>query len=313
MRVFGGLDVRLDPWQVDYGPEHPLDADEDQASEAVKVDVEVPEDDWAPILPPDGWRPAEWLFVDGVRRAEARVVVKQGTVHGVFGSWGVGAVRSGADGASFGEHRIGRNLALGDGLQLPDDVVLPGGVAYQPISVSDSGPDAPLRGIHNQMRAAEEALVRELSAPDDALVVVEGPLGFDQPDKNAVGFVKRLHRLYVPDHLIPVLTGLPAGHRTPLMALQASRRFSRYAWFLRLVRLEVGEKLGAAAAARLANATARGLGRFVASRGRDPRAPQNLMPIGALEGHLRRLLGDQTLLRRRIEGVVAREALKHVD
>jgi hypothetical protein len=34
---------------------------------------------------------------------------------------------------------------------------------------------------------------------------------------------------------------------------------------------------------------------------RDPRAPQNLVPIGAIEQELRRRLGDPLLIRRGIE------------
>ena len=47
--------------------------------------------------------------------------------------------------------------------------------------------------------------------------------------------------------------------------------------------------------------------RFVLSRSRDPRAPQNLVPIGALEQHLRRGLGDARLIHRRLATLLARE------
>jgi hypothetical protein len=38
---------------------------------------------------------------------------------------------------------------------------------------------------------------------------------------------------------------------------------------------------------------------------RDARAPQNLLPIGALETRLRHRLGDPLLLRRSIEHAIA--------
>ena len=58
---------------------------------------------------------------------------------------------------------------------------------------------------------------------------------------------------------------------------------------------------------QVADATASCLPRLAPSPGRDPRAPQNLLPIGALEGALRRRLGDARLVRRHIEALVARE------
>jgi len=58
-------------------------------------------------------------------------------------------------------------------------------------------------------------------------------------------------------------------------------------------------------ARRLADLTATLMPRYASLRSRDPRAPQNLTPIGALENRLRRELGDAVLLKRLIEGYVA--------
>ena len=49
--------------------------------------------------------------------------------------------------------------------------------------------------------------------------------------------------------------------------------------------------------------------RFVPPRSRDPRAPQNLTPIGALEAHLRRGLGDPRIVQRRLASLLAREMM----
>jgi uncharacterized protein len=73
------------------------------------------------------------------------------------------------------------------------------------------------------------------------------------------------------------------------------------------VRLEVSDAVGGEEARRLADATAAVLPAFAPSRSRDPRAPQNLLPIGALEAQLRRRLGDARLIRRRIASLLARE------
>ena len=48
----------------------------------------------------------------------------------------------------------------------------------------------------------------------------------------------------------------------------------------------------------LADLTSRLLPRFASTPHKDPRAPQNLVPIGGLERELRRRLGDQQLLSR---------------
>src|SRR5262249_55532709 len=145
----------------------------------------------------------------------------------------------------------------------------------------------------------------------DTLVVTDGPLGAEGKG-NAVGLIKRISELYLPNCLVPVLIRLAAGTRTPLFAIRATnRRFDRLAWFLRLppvlpgeselhglVRLEVAESLGTTGARLLADLTAVLLPRFAPPRARDPRSPQNLLPIGALEQQLRRALGDQRLVRR---------------
>ena len=41
--------------------------------------------------------------------------------------------------------------------------------------------------------------------------------------------------------------------------------------------------------------------RFASDATRDPRAPQNLYPIGGLEARLKHLLGDPAVVRRAVE------------
>ena len=60
-------------------------------------------------------------------------------------------------------------------------------------------------------------------------------------------------------------------------------------------------------AIQLADLTASILPRFASRVGRDPRAPQNLYPVGRLESVLRHRLGDPLLLRRSLEAAVWRE------
>ena len=93
-----------------------------------------------------------------------------------------------------------------------------------------------------------------------------------------------------------------AGERTPVFRIDA-RPFSRHAWYLRLpgppggpwagiVRCEANGTLPVAATSALADTVSVALPRFASVPHKDPRAPQNLAPIGALERLLRHRLGD---------------------
>ena len=78
--------------------------------------------------------------------------------------------------------------------------------------------------------------------------------------------------------------------------------------FSGIVRLEVAESVGTAEAQRLAAACGALLPELKGRRGLDQRAPQNLLPIGALERFLRRKLGDERIVRRKLETFLVREA-----
>ena len=56
---------------------------------------------------------------------------------------------------------------------------------------------------------------------------------------------------------------------------------------------------------RLADLTTRLLPPLASSPHKDPRAPQNLVPIGGLERELRHRLGDQQLLYRALRAAAA--------
>lgn len=316
------LRFRLDPWAAEYGSELPLSDPAGTVPAAVDATVERPAEAWEPLVPgPGAEDPARLVFVDGVRRIEARVLARDGerVIPGAFGTYAVGAVvvEAGRP-AAWGACRVSRVLALGAGASLPESYVVPSGAAYRPVSAADDDPDAPVRRLQEEMRLAEETLGEEESRAPGTLVVADGPLRFRDARGSAVGYVKRLFERHgVP---LPVLAALLPGTRTPLIALEGDR-FRRYTWFLRLaargpadfdlagiVRLEVAETVGLDAAKRLADGTARRLPGFAPSRQRDPRSPQNLLPIGALEQRLRREMGDPALARRHIETALAREA-----
>lgn len=319
--------MRIDPWAVEYGSETPLEFAGDEESADLDLAVEVDPSRWAPIPAPAGMARPEMAIVDGVRRMEARLVVsREGrTLHGALGAYGVGVVHCRDGRASFGREDLGRLLIFGSGQAPPYPVAVSPGLIYQPLSVAEEDPDAPLRGLHSEMRRAEERLARALADDRQVLVVADGPLNIsEQTPGRVVGFVKRLFKLYLDAEHLPVLRALPCGTRTPVFLIKSAGRFARYSWFMRignrlavesdttgLVRLEVAEGLGLEEATRLAALTTAIIPAFVPSRSRDPRAPQNLVPIGALESHLRHSLGDARLIHRRLATLLARE-LSHV-
>jgi len=319
---FGALDIRIDPWDVDYGGELQLDSDEAPADD-VTLDVEFASDHWRPLKPQSTGQ-HRLVFVDGVRRIEARLVIRRGdrVGHGAFGAFAVGSVIAGNGAAVCGEVLTERVIAIGSGEAIPGPIVVDPALVYRPLSTTDPSPEGPMRKIQEEMRAAEERFARILADQEGTLVVADGPLTFEERVRGgAVGFIKRLFRLYLPPDKLPLLARLSPGARTPVFALRSTRRFARFSWFLRLaqpqaadsdlagiVRLEVSESVGREEAQRLADATAAALPAFAPPRARDPRAPQNLLPIGALESQLRRRLGDARLARRRIESLIAMEA-----
>lgn len=346
MSVFGAFDVRLDPWDAEYGSELPIDSDDEGDAEAVDTEVEV-RGPWRPIEPASARTSDPLVFVDGVRRLDARVLLKRqpgevvdtlygepvhGLTHGAFGAYAVGAVVVSEGRATWGAMELRRLLATGGAVALPsqsaDRAARARGLDYIATTATDADPDAPLRAIQGEMRAAEERVARA-SADQGALVVADGPLSFGAAPRAAtmsrgrgrvIGFVKRLYKLYVGPE-VAALPSLRRGTRSPMFAIQAPAGFSRWSWFVRLAdpergdsewaglaRLEVDSATPLDEARALADETATRLPRFAPTRARDARSPQNLLPIGALEAKLRRLLGDRKIARRRLTTWLAREA-----
>jgi hypothetical protein len=308
------MKLRIDPWDPEYGASAEIDPG---LEEAVGLDLE------AELAGP--WRPVPatpvdelpcCAFIDGVRRIEARLFAEEGEVEapGLAGSWAVGSAWSGAP-PEIKDIHVGRELVLGGGLAAAPISLSVGEyqLAFKPRSVADAGPLDPLRGLQNAMREAEARLAEETLASDQAvLVVCDGPLSYFAPGP-AVGMIKRQSRSYLDSRRSAILGELAPGERTPIFQL-GEQRLERYSWYLRLaelrlidgpmagvVRLEVAAVGGLETAQTLADLAGACLPRFASQPGRDPRAPQNLYPVGALEGQLRNRLGDPGLIRRALE------------
>ncbi len=311
------MQVFVEDWGANYGsPYLVLPDDPGSVAAALAEDgSELRSHVGHPYRPDDG----PLAFVDGVRRGEASLWTEDPTTgvggRGVAGAHACGSVI--ADGMTpplFGAVRVRRLAIWGSGLtgDLPD---VPGGWSWESRSVADPDPDAPLKDLQTRMRQEEGRLAEALCA-EGYLTVVDGPLNFVRSrDLPVVGYVKTHYRaLLEPEHhrRIPKLG---PGERTSLFRLGKDR----YSAYLRLapvsataspwtgiVRLEIPQSAGLREAIEMANRIAGALPRFAGVAHRDPRAPQNLQPIGALETHLRHLLGHPGLATRAVREAVAR-------
>lgn len=306
------LALRADPWTPDHGMGFEARPDEPPA----RVDPAVETEDWGcPRRPASGGAGPVW-FVDGVRRIELRLLADEDgrRAYGLFGSVAAGAVRS--DGrATFERHVVRRLLITGGGLARGEPVRLElGGTRLRFEAVSEPGgdPDDPLLRLQKEMQRAELDLALELADSGEELVLADGRWRSQRPTPApVVGVVKRWSRGYLEPRHEALVAALGPGERTPLFALaEPDQDFERYAWYVRLVplrpawhdhagvvRCETRAGIGLEAAVELADRVSALLPGF-AGRPSDPRAPQNLAPVGALEAWLQHRLGHRGLIRR---------------
>src|SRR5207237_7233052 len=123
------------------------------------------------------------------------------------------------------------------------------------------------------------------------------------------GFVKTHTESYLPPEVHREVRDLRAGQRTSLFVLHGKDpTLQVYSCYLRLrdpqadggpwygiVRLEFPVSAGLEAAVAEADQMGGVLPGYSSLRHCDPRAPQNLQPVGALERELRHRLGDPGL------------------
>ncbi len=305
--------LRVDPWDPEYGTSLELEAI-DELPQAVALDVEPVA--WQPVVPEGVEELPCCAFIDGVRRIDVRLFAEdaEGMAPALAGSWATGVAWSTRP-PTVGEIVVGRTLVVGGGLSHGDLTSRVGGeeLRYFAIGVPGTTPLDPIVGLQNMMREAEAALARRVFLSGEAeLLVLDGPLTYFA-DGPIVGMIKRQSRSYLPNDQSGILGQLGAGERTPLFQL-GEQRLERFSWYARLapvrpidgamtgiVRLEVPKEIGLEKARALADVATSVLPRFASVVGRDPRAPQNLYPVGELERVLRHRLGDSELVKRAIE------------
>jgi hypothetical protein len=308
--------IHVEDWQGAYGSPYLVLSDDPGAA-----DVRLVEDgDRLARHPPEvsAGRHRSIAFVDGVRRIEAalyRFDPATGRVaRAVAGSHACGAVVADGDGRpAFARERVRRLVICGG--DLPFEIPpARGGWEWDTRSIHDDDPDALRAELQTRMRQDEGVLAERLGE-EGHLVVVDGPLTYVRSrDQPVIGYVKTHSRALLDPSHHRELPDLRPGERTSLFTLGRDR----YSCYLRLVptggisgpwagivRLEVPQSAGLPASIRVVREAAAILPRYAGVAHRDPRAPQNLQPVGALETRLRHLLGDAGLAYRAVREAVA--------
>ncbi len=310
--------LHVEGWAPDYGT--PYEPDESLVDET-KVDesVEVP-GKWSPIAGVDDGVAAV-AFIDGVRRVDARLTLdaEGGPYPGICGSFGVGALTWDRVGRrSEVSHAVVQRVAVfGEGRAVA--VPIAGAqLAYRTESIADPEPGALIQHFHGLMRKAEGKLSEQI-AQSGTFVVADGPIN-DLSATEKVGYVKTHRTRYLSRERGAIIAQLAAAQRTPLFLIGAGGAYPRYSWYLRLadiagghswtgvVRAEVSSHLGLERAAAVADRATAILPLVASVPHIDPRAPQNLVPIAALERELRRRLGDVGFIHRSLRAAVAKGA-----
>lgn len=307
----------VDAWDPAYGTSFEAAGGGGPAapsSAQVDADVELPATDWRAVdTRPDVVAPDVVLLVDGVRRIDASVWTAEddgGSYPGIAASYAAGVVRCDLDrgAAKLAGAKVGRGLFTAS--PSAQDVVA-GAIRYPVHRVGGSGELSKLPAAVQGPLTALEVAVSDAVRTDGDLLVVDGPLRSRRNLPRTLGYIKTQHSQYLDARLTAVVTGLAPGQRCPVFRLGTA--WGGYSWYLRLpvsggapwagiVRVECSAELTETAAIGLADLSLVTLPRFASSPYKDPRAPQNLIPIAGLERRLRGLLGDARLLHRVLAG-----------
>jgi hypothetical protein len=296
----------VEQWSPEYGA--PVDLADDGSTTPPEVDlaVERPPAEWAPVAPPAALRPDTVLFIDGVRRIDARIwpadPVDGLPAPAICASYAAGTVCCRGD-ARIVDARVERAV-IGSAFFDPISAGVVG-IYERRAVVGNRGVEDLINELQQAMRDLEVRVAGD--APPADLIVVDGPLTGREGIPGAVGYIKTHQVQYLAGDALAVVAALDAGERTPVFLTQM--KYSRFSWYLRLappaghpwsgiVRCEVAGTLSTDSAITVANTTAITLPAFASTPFRDARAPQNLYPVAGLERELRHRLGDPLLAQR---------------
>ncbi|UBU18559.1 hypothetical protein [Nonomuraea gerenzanensis] len=338
----------VDPWDPSYTAALNAEAlaDLDATSAQLDLDVELPAARWRPITPDPRTSPPDVLLIaDGVRRIDARLwtyapgdhaeaAAAPGNGHpppgnghpapgggapmpGIAASCAAGIVRR-TPGTPAEPVAVEVSRALFSASPHPTDIRT-AAATYRARRAPRSGMDDLILALQSHLTQLEVDLaIRHRSEADaDDLLLVDGPLRGRTHLPRTVGYIKTHHTAYLPAPQAGTVSGLGPGQRTPVFLMGTSWR--RHAWYVRLpapsgmpwagvVRCEASADLGLDALVRLADSVTHALPPLAGVDYKDPRAPQNLVPIGGLERLLRHRLGDARVLYRALRAAAQHDA-----
>ncbi|MDZ8032154.1 hypothetical protein [Nostoc sp. DedSLP04] len=320
---------RLEPWGNDYEP--PIQISDELSLSESDVNPTVETENWECFQSPEPRSlPNRLIFIDGRRRLDAGLVGGNGNtiIYGVFGTIAVGAVvvDKTIPKASCIEIDVRRVLGFGGeqeavSTSIPCPLGSKAELLYKAIkSNQPNTPEARSAIVQNAMLAAEEQLVSKLDIKDtNTLVIQDGALRYESPTFT-LGYIKTMHKQYLSEKYAALLWKLLPGQRTPIFNIKDRLQYS---WYLKsgnyqhspqqlgyhdlhgIVRLELSSKIDIEKAQEIANQTCYLIPNYASHPSRDPRAPQNLAPVSALERELGRRMGDAILIKRRLQCFLA--------
>lgn len=210
---------------------------------------------------------------------------------------------------------------------------------FTPHTERDNEIHTPLNGLQNMMLNLEQQLSHDLSSGIEevsvqpiqlkSLVFQDGRLRRDNPEKLVFGIVKTQYTHFLPPAEQRLLAQLKPKERTPIFYFQyEGESYARYSWYVRLaamppymqsygglVRVEAyapSEHEDLPPAIKLvADFSGELLCRLASESFKDRRAPQNLIPTGALEKELKRRMGAKDIIERRIRQFLMEEFATH--
>lgn len=277
-------------WGLSEGPE-----------EGYPASFQPLEEPWeARRADPVSW-PEPLYLVDGRERGEA--VLSDGKRLALLGCVAAGAVVYQQGNMRLLEVRVRRvGVGLEEALRLGELVYEP-----WPLEGHPSPRDVP-KALQEGLRKARTLLEKELAgALPGGLLVVDGPVRLRRQGP-VLGYIKTHWARYLPEDREALLFTLEPGERTPMF--RARRQEQELAsWYLRLplppegvrppesgllrVETPLQEDFGALADLSLSLFPA-----LASHPVKDPRAPQNLLPVGGLERELARRMGSREVVAR---------------
>ena len=314
--------ITLDPWGSDYTSQFTVTREGD-GNENFAQALEEPIEDrpWAPIRPLPMILPKTTAVVDGVMRTDASAIIMDGNRRALalFSSYAAGAVVMNSQ-VQIAHDRVQRLFLAGGNWSEIEDLAITAGtggaIQYRGVSCKADTYEHLREALTTEMRQAE-AQVAEALSQEENLVLADGNLTSLRKSSSVVGVIKTIHRMYLSPPKTAILERLQPGERTPIFQIVSGRKndgYSVFTSYLRLtlpqptelpfaglVRLEAKASLGPQRAIELLDQAAVKVCALASRAPKDPRAPQNLIPIGGLERHLRHRLGDPQLLLRGIK------------